>query len=630
MSARFLFFLTTIILLPCLCIGQDDTGFLVKPYLQFSTQTGMYILWETHKAANSKVEYGEATLNASQPNLNLTKMVKGKRSLHEVYLDNLKPETNYFYRVISVTDEGKEWISTTSTFKTAVRDSSALMFALIGDTQRNNDTPWAWGKIAEKVWQDRPNFVVHVGDLVDKGLKKTDWTEHFFPYGHVLMNRVPVFPVLGNHEQDSPLYYDYIVAPQPEYYYTFSYGNVQFFMLDSNRDIDEGSEQYNWLEWELSKSIATWKIALHHHPPYTSDNNDYGDTSKELSILGAKTRNLVPLYDKYGLDFCLYGHTHLYERSWPMSNDRINTKGGVIYINSGGAGGYIEDFAPTRSWFTTELQAVHHYCTFNIYQDQLIFKAIDHEGRLIDAFQMEKNKEKQKIVKSPPGVKIETSGPVFEKTTSVTLTAAMDDLLIFYTTDGTEPTDKSSRYILPFIVDKTCAIRAKAFTKDGNQSRITQQSVKKMSPQNPIAKKDVVKGLNYKYYEGDWKNIPDFSKLQAVKTGVMQTLNLTTIPHREDHFGLVIEGLIDISETGIRTFYINSDDGSKLYINDELLIDHDGDHSAMSKTGQTNLSKGKHKIKIVYMEFKGSQHLQAGYLDSNKNEIPFTPFELWR
>jgi len=630
MSARFLFFLTTIILLPCLCIGQDDTGFLVKPYLQFSTQTGMYILWETHKAANSKVEYGEATLNASQPNLNLTKMVKGKRSLHEVYLDNLKPETNYFYRVISVTDEGKEWISTTSTFKTAVRDSSALMFALIGDTQRNNDTPWAWGKIAEKVWQDRPNFVVHVGDLVDKGLKKTDWTEHFFPYGHVLMNRVSVFPVLGNHEQDSPLYYDYIVAPQPEYYYTFSYGNVQFFMLDSNRDIEEGSEQYNWLEWELSKSIATWKIALHHHPPYTSDNNDYGDTSKELSILGAKTRNLVPLYDKYGLDFCLYGHTHLYERSWPMSNDRINTKGGVIYINSGGAGGYIEDFAPTRSWFTTELQAVHHYCTFNIYQDQLIFKAIDHEGRLIDAFQMEKNKEKQKIVKSPPGVKIETSGPVFEKTTSVTLTAAMDDLLIFYTTDGTEPTDKSSRYILPFIVDKTCAIRAKAFTKDGNQSRITQQSVKKMSPQNPIAKKDVVKGLNYKYYEGDWKNIPDFSKLQAVKTGVMQTLNLTTIPHREDHFGLVIEGLIDISETGIRTFYINSDDGSKLYINDELLIDHDGDHSAMSKTGQTILSKGKHKIKIVYMEFKGSQHLQAGYLDSNKNEIPFTPFELWR
>jgi acid phosphatase type 7 len=547
-----------------------------------------------------------------------------------VYLDKLKPETNYFYRVVSVTEDGKEWISPTSTFKTAVKDSSALMFALIGDTQRNNDTPWAWGKIAEKVWQDRPNFVVHVGDLVDKGLKKTDWTEHFFPYGHILMNRVPIYPVLGNHEQDSPLYYDYIVAPAPEYYYTFTYGNIQFFMIDSNRDLYEGSEQYNWLEWELSKSTATWKIAMHHHPPYTSDSNDYGDTAKELSNLGSKSRNLVPLYDKYGLDFCLYGHTHLYERSWPMTNDRINTKDGVIYINSGGAGGYIEDFAPTRSWFTTELQAVHHYCTFNIYQDQLIFKAIDHEGRLIDAFQMEKNKDKLKIVKMPPGVKIETSGPVFEKSTSVTLSAAMDDLMIYYTTDGTEPTDKSSRYNQPIMVDKTCTIRARAFTKDGNQSRITQQSVKKMSPQAPTVKKDLVKGLNYAYYEGDWKNIPDFAKLQAIKTGIMQTLNLTTVAHREDNFGLVIEGYIEISETGIRTFYINSDDGSKLYINDELLIDHDGDHSAMSKTGQTILAKGKHKIKIEYMEFKGSQHLQVGYLDSNKNEIPFTPFELWR
>ena len=91
--------------------GQIDTGFLVKPYLQFSTQTGMYILWETHKNATTKVEYGEATKNASQPNLDQTASVKGQRTLHEVYLGKLKPETNYFYRVVSFTEGGKEWIS---------------------------------------------------------------------------------------------------------------------------------------------------------------------------------------------------------------------------------------------------------------------------------------------------------------------------------------------------------------------------------------------------------------------------------------------------------------------------------------------------------------------------------------
>jgi len=154
MNIRYFFLLPIFILITSLLTGQSDTGFLVKPYLQFSTQTGMYILWETHKNATSKVEYGEATKNAVQPNLDKSVLVKGERTLHEVYLDNLKPETNYFYRVVSVTADGKEWISPTSTFKTAVKDSSALMFALIGDTQRNNDTPWAWGKIAEKVWQD--------------------------------------------------------------------------------------------------------------------------------------------------------------------------------------------------------------------------------------------------------------------------------------------------------------------------------------------------------------------------------------------------------------------------------------------------------------------------------------------
>ena len=90
---------------------QSNSGFLVKPYLQFSTKTGMYILWETHKNATTKVEYGEATKNASQPNLDQTANDKGQRTLHEVYLDKLKSETNYFYRVVSVTEDGKEWIS---------------------------------------------------------------------------------------------------------------------------------------------------------------------------------------------------------------------------------------------------------------------------------------------------------------------------------------------------------------------------------------------------------------------------------------------------------------------------------------------------------------------------------------
>ncbi len=608
----------------------NEDQFLVKPYLQFSTQDGMYILWETREAATSRVDFGEARWNVEKAVLDRTVALTGYRLMHELFLNDLKPETNYFWQVTSTTEAGDTLRSPVYSFKTAVKDSSAYMFALIGDTQRNNQTPWAWGKIAERVWLDRPSFVVLAGDLVDQGFKKTDWTEHFFPNGHQLMSRVPIYPVLGNHEQDAPYYYQYVVAPQPEYYYTFTYGNAQFFMLDSNRDLAEGSEQYEWLEWELAKSTATWKIAVHHHPPYSSDSDDHGDSFKQLSTLGTKARNLVPLYERYGLDFCLFGHTHLYERSWPLKDNRINMKEGVVYINSGGAGGGLENFTPTRNWFTLELQSVHHYCTFAIYDKNLVFKAIDHEGKMLDAFQMQKQtaEQRQASVVQPPAPHISTPATLFQDQTTVAMEAAFDELQIRYTLDGSEPTLNSTLYTKPLTLQQSATLTARAYTTDGRASRLQKLSFRKMAPQAPIKAKKTEKGLRFSYYEGEWHQVPDFTQLKAVKTGVTNQLSLEEIGHRDNHFGVALEGYVDIAQTGLQTFFINSDDGSKLYINDELIIDHDGDHSAIKKTGQTILAAGKHKIRIEYFENRGGQFLQAGLFDEKMGVVPFTPFQL--
>ena len=91
------------------------------------------------------------------------------------------------------------------------------------------------GKIAGYAWANRPRFVVHPGDLVDTGSVKEQWVDEFFGSMRPLFERVALFPVLGNHEQDARFFYDYMSLPDPEYYYTFEYGNAQFFMLDSNR-----------------------------------------------------------------------------------------------------------------------------------------------------------------------------------------------------------------------------------------------------------------------------------------------------------------------------------------------------------------------------------------------------------
>lgn len=616
-----------LMLLTGVAYGQAKQDFVVKPYLQFATRHEITILWETKLPASSRVYVGMARPGADSVVFDRVIDRSTPSLMHEVLVDGLADSAFYFWKTVSYTGTDS-LVSEVSTFATAVDSSSAFMFALVGDTQRNPRTPWAWSAIAERVWADRPNFVVHVGDLVDKGLQKSDWVNDFFPAGQRLMSRVPLYPVLGNHEQDSPLYYQYMALPKPEYYYTFIYGNAQFFMIDSNREVDEDSEQYAWLEWALARSTARWKFVLHHHPPYTSDSNDYGDTRYAASELGSVTRNLVPLYEKYKVDFCLYGHTHLYERSWPLRDNRIDQQQGVVYINSGGAGGGIEDFAPTRSWFTAELEAIHHYCTFNIFENTLQFKAIDHEGRLLDVFQLQKPEGGAVAVVQPPAVHIHAAERLFSEQTRVALEAAFEELAIHYTTDGSEPGLHSPCYTDTLTIDTSCLLRARAFTSDGHASRVTSVKLRRQQPVAAIALDKPAAGLQARYYEGDWIHIPDFEGLQPVKTQLLNTVSLSSVQKREDYYGLLLEGYVQLSQTGLQTFYLNSDDGSRLYINGELIIDHDGCHSAMSRSGQAMLQAGWHRIRIEYFERTGSSHLEAGLVEPGLGQRPFHPEQL--
>ncbi len=607
--------------------AQESQAFVIKPYLQFASSDKISILWETKLPARAKVYYGKASYGANAVMFDHVIELPGISTMHEVRLKNLNDTSYYFWKTVSYTTTDS-LVSETSTFATAVSVHSAFMFALIGDTQRNSKTPWAWAAIAEQVWAKRPNFVVHAGDLVDKGMQKSDWVNDFFAAGHQLMSKVPLYPVLGNHEQDAGFYYEYTALPNPGYYYTFKYGNAQFFMIDSNREVGEGSEQFDWLEWALANSKADWKFVVHHHPPYTSDSDDYGDTRYSRSFQGGNTRNLVSLYEKYGVDMCFFGHTHLYERSWPIASERVDLNNGVIYINSGGAGGGIESFAPVRSWFTAELQAIHHFCTINIFEKTLQFKAIDFEGRLMDVFQINKSDKALNLASSPPGVHILTKAKLFSAQTKVAMEAAYPGLEIHYTLDGSEPGTLSPRYEDTLIISKSCTIKARAINKDGTEGRITSLELRRQEPEPALKSSNIVPGLNASYYEGDWVYLPDFRRLKPQNTSAISTIELKHIPHREDYFGVVMEGFVRVNTTGLHSFYLNSDDGSKLLINDKLIIDHDGCHSALSRGGQAMLQQGWHKIRIEYFERTGSSFLEAGIELESGQKVPFESSQL--
>lgn len=369
-------------------VVQENPNFewIVKPYLQYPTQTEITVMWETSRTASSTVFVGPTKSNMTEYKGSITR--NPQTLIHKVKVTGLKPDSHYVYRVETEDDQKRKLDSGLLTFRTAPAEDRAIRFTIVGDTQ---DQPHINKRIAEHMWNERPDFFMIVGDLVGTGGNKRHWTSDFFASMRPLFDRVPLIPVLGNHEGDARLYYDYMSVPDPEYWYTFRYGPVEFFIVDSNRNVGADSEQYRWLENALAKSSAKWKFVAHHHPPYSSDEDDFGNLWEGQSTRGdIRLRAMVKLYEKYKVDVVWTGHIHSYERTWPiLANQASET--GPIYIVCGGGGGGLETHGPTRPEFSSRIRHGHHYCVVSMYNNTFEMSAFDIEGRKFDDLKIHKH-----------------------------------------------------------------------------------------------------------------------------------------------------------------------------------------------------------------------------------------------
>lgn len=128
-------------------------------------------------------------------------------------------------------------------------------------------------------------------------------------------------------------------------------------------------------------------------------------------------------------------------------------------------------------------------------------------------------------------------------------------------------------------------------------------------PDNPT---NVVNGLDYAYYEGSWPVLPDFSTLTPVQEGEIEDFNIS-MRLRDDYFGFVFTGYVEILEDGVYTFFTTSDDGSKLYIGDTEVVDNDGQHAARERSGTIALAAGLHEITVEFFEYAGGERLDVSY-----------------
>lgn len=123
-------------------------------------------------------------------------------------------------------------------------------------------------------------------------------------------------------------------------------------------------------------------------------------------------------------------------------------------------------------------------------------------------------------------------------------------------------------------------------------------------------------GVAYTYYEGKFKSTADVLKAQPVKEGTFRNISIKEAA-ADDHFGYQFRSLINIPEKGVYKFHIYSDDGARLFIDDQEVIDNDGSHSAGEATGKVALEKGLHEIRVIYFEDYMGQALEIGITGKN-------------
>jgi alpha-N-arabinofuranosidase len=113
-------------------------------------------------------------------------------------------------------------------------------------------------------------------------------------------------------------------------------------------------------------------------------------------------------------------------------------------------------------------------------------------------------------------------------------------------------------------------------------------------------------GILYEYYEGYWKNLPAFNGLSAKRSGVLDQF---VIPDNNsgENFAVRYSGYIKIPTDGLYTFYINSDDGTDLVIDDNLIVDNDGQHASVEQSSTAVLKAGYHQIKVGFFQAGGGK-----------------------
>ena len=197
----------------------------------------------------------------------------------------------------------------------------------------------------------------------------------------------------------------------------------------------------------------------------------------------------------------------------------------------------------------------------------------------------------------------------FDKAT-ITLGSETEWAKIYYTVDGSEPTEKSTRYSKPFILSSSSEIKFYAMKEGLLTSTVVTANIEKLKQIELTTFKNhdggqFLPGLKYSYFEDHVMYVDELDRLKPKKTGVTPDFGLDA-RENDGLFAFTFSGFIRIPKDGVYTFYLSSNDGGVIYMDGKPFIDADGPRTATPSSRTVSLKAGIYEIGEKYFQMGGA------------------------
>ena len=346
---------------------------LKGPYLPEPGDKNMTIRFEFDSRGDYVLEYGTKKTSTKEINLLYRGSAHGGH-LYTVTLTGLKSNTTYSYRLIKPMAD--EWYS----FKTFQANQSKLSFVAMGDSRSN---PEIFTKIMKETKDLNPDFIISMGDLVEVGGEYDQWQDFYFSVVKGFVESTPIVSTLGDHETngDNGDLFRYFLRNEEtvdKQWFSFDYGDAHFISLDYRFENDP--EMIDWFIKDITAANKKWNFVYMHRGAYNfgGHRTDWG-------------REFWPdLFSKYKVDIVFAGHSHLYERFFPVRSE--NTANAVTYITTGGAGAGLYQSVKNKA-IVAVTESVNNFVSIKIDGNTLDMKARRMDGSLLDELVIVKGKK---------------------------------------------------------------------------------------------------------------------------------------------------------------------------------------------------------------------------------------------